>query len=71
MVHANLVKPCNTAISCGRAPAFVAFVGRIGHAESHCWDELPHDLVFRCPDGRVPQPGPDTRGRPPDIPRTG
>ena len=47
------------------------FVGRGGHVESHCWDELFPHVVFHPRESAVPQSGPDTSGRPADIPRTG
>ena len=48
----------------------VAFVGRADHDESRSWDEAPEAAGSRCPLERIPIAGPDTCGRPPDVPRT-
>jgi hypothetical protein len=48
-----------------------AIVGRVSGLESHGWDEASEEVICRCPVGLIPDAGPDTRGRPPDVPRTG
>ncbi len=52
-----------------------AFSSRLWDApdarRSQCWDERVARSIFECPSDSIPTMGPDTSGRPPDVPDTG